>query len=56
MHLKVSYAKWRPFCPGGQIRTIFREILIQIKNNIYENAPESIICEMAAILSRGEMT
>ena len=56
MHMKVSYTKWRPFCPGGQIRTNFSEILIQIKNNIHENALESIVYEMAAILSRAEMT
>ena len=44
------------FVQGGQIRTNFSEMLIQIENNIYENAPESIVCEMVAILSRGEMT
>ena len=34
--------------------TNFSEILIKIKKNfIHENASEDIVCEMAAILSRG---
>ena len=37
----------------GPIRTNFSEILIKIKIFIHKNASENIVCEMVAILSRG---
>ena len=33
---------------------IFSEILFKIKKCIHQNASENIVCEMAAILSRGD--
>ena len=45
MHLKMSSAKWQPFS-----NSVYRSSLIFIE----ENAFEDIICEMVAILSRGD--
>ena len=40
--------------PIGPLRTNSSEILMKIQNSIHENASENIVCEMEAILSRGD--
>ena len=39
----------------GPLGTNLSEIVIKIPNFIQENASENIVCEMAAILSRGSI-
>ena len=40
----------------GPLGTNFNEIWIKIQNFIHENVFENVVCEMAATLSRGEMS
>ena len=43
------------YCPIGRLETNFSEICNQnVRLFIHENAYETIVCEMATILSRGD--
>ena len=52
MDLKISSAKWRPFClgPNELIRTLGTNVS-EISNEIHTFSFENVVCEMAAIHS-----